>query len=153
MPKWRKLAKGFELHAQSTQSDGVKMATRHTARLRRKRRQRQRQRQRLSVAPHAPPPLAGDREQTCKFADEIKLKAHTFHADNRRAVPVSDPPLLSLPAYCSIHIHSEFVPPLSHMSQILDANLRVFINFNFNLAKSPFEFYFELCLSKLLLFS
>lgn len=151
MPKWRKLAKGFELHAQSTVWRGQN--GNQTARQRRKRRQRQRLR--LSVAPHAPPPLAGQGTdmQICR-RNQIK-SAHVPRRQSPRCRCCCPCQTLScfpcLPTAPSIPIRSLFLH--SHMSQILDANLRVFINFNFNLAKSACEFYFELCLSKLLLFS
>lgn len=48
-------------------------------------------------------------EQTCKFADEIKLKAHTFHADNRRVVAHSSSTLSLL--HCLLLFHSPVFLP------------------------------------------
>lgn len=91
-------------------------------------------------------------EQTCKFADEIKLKAHTFHADNRRVVaglPHSLllthstvlPPAPPFPPLC-VHIWSLFIL-IAHVSQILNANLCAFsLILILIYVKSAFKFYF-----------
>lgn len=82
-------------------------------------------------------------EQTCKFADEIKLKAHTFHADNRRVVaglphslllthsPSLSPAPLPPPYVCA---HLKFIHPHRTCRTNPQRKLvRIFINFNFNL--------------------
>lgn len=81
-------------------------------------------------------------EQTCKFADEIKLKAHTFHADNRRVVAgfhtllAALPPAFALSSTPSLPCvaHLKFIHP--HRTCHTNPQrklLRIFINFNLNL--------------------